>query len=131
MKIGTRLPGFARDVTALYELRLEEGVADDAVAATVRLRWRDAASEEVVEIDRSITVAAISVDSGGASPYLVRTAAVAEFAELMRKSYWAQCGTVLAVAELLSDVESSDGDGSGLERMLEVADGIFEPYCTS
>ena len=124
-------PGFARDVTALYELRLQDDAADDAVAATVRLRWRVPSSAEVVEVEDSVTVAGISANGSDASPHLIRAAAIAEFAELMRKSYWAQCGTVGTVAELLTGVDLPDDDGSGLDGMLAAADGLFEPYCTS
>lgn len=54
-------------------------------------------------------------------------AAVVEFAELLRKSYWAQCGTVDAVSELLSGREFLDG--GDLDDLLDAAAGLFEPYC--
>ena len=49
-------PGFARDVTALYELRLEDEAAPDGVLATVRLRWLDPQTGEPTEIEAGITV---------------------------------------------------------------------------
>ena len=121
--------GFARDVTALYELRLEDSAAGDSVAARVLLRWEDALAGAVVESEAAVTVAGISADVGEASPYLVRSAAVAEFAELMRRSYWAQCGGLDAVAGLLSGLESPDGDGGELSELVSAAAERFVPYC--
>ena len=125
-------PGFARDVTALYELRLEEGAAPDALLATARLRWLNPDSGRPVEIEEDIAVAAIAADIGAASPYFRQAAAAAEFAELLRKSYWAQCGSLDAVSELLAGLraELRDHDGHAtLARRVRAASELFEPYC--
>ena len=107
-------PGFARDVTALYEIRLEDGAADDARVAEVRLRWHDVEADQVVETSNGVTVAEISDSSDSAAPELVRTAAVAEFAELMRKSYWAQCGSIEAISDLLGDAVDGELEATAL-----------------
>ena len=126
-------PGFARDVTALYELRLEDGAAPDGVLATVRLRWLDPASGEPIEIAAGITVSEIVADIGSASPHFRQTAAAAEFAELLRKSFWAQCGSIDAVSELLDGVSADLGeqrDYRELARRVNAASELFEPYCS-
>ena len=126
-------PGFARDVTALYELRLEDEAPPDGVLATVRLRWLDPASGEPSEIAAGITVSEIVADIGSASPHFRQTAAAAEFAELLRKSFWAQCGSLDAVSELLDGVRADLGeqrDYRELARRVNSASELFEPYCS-
>ena len=126
-------PGFARDVTALYELRLQEGAAPDAALATARLRWLNPSSGRPVEIDAGITVAAIAAEIGAASPHFRQTAAAAEFAELLRTSYWAQCGSLDAVSELLAGVGSELGEHAShatLVRRVRAASELFTPYCS-
>ena len=121
-------PGFARDVTALYELLLHDEATDDAEIATVYLRWVDGVTGEVIETQDTAGVSDISATSAGASAYLIRSAAVAEFAELLRKSFWAQCGSVDAVSELLA--EHQFPDNHGLDEMLDAAADRFKPYCS-
>ena len=122
-------PGFARDVTALYELRLEAGAADGDTVAEVFLRWQDSARAEVVEENAGVSVAQISDDSVDAAAELVTAAAAAEFAELLRKSYWAQCGSLDAVSALLAQLESPGDDITLLLEMIDAASLSFEPYC--
>ena len=126
-------PGFARDVTALYELRLEAGAAPDGVLATVRLRWLDPQTGEPTEIETGIAVAEVAADIGSASPYFRQTAAAAEFAELLRKSFWARCGSIDAVSALLDGVSADLGeqrDYRELVRRVGAASELFEPYCS-
>ena len=120
--------GFARDVTALYELRVEDDVADDARVAKVFLRWEDGDTGVVEEVNAEIDVAGVSVEVGDSSSYLVRTAAVAEFAEMLRSSFWAQCGDLGDVEALVEDVEIDDGGTDVLTKMLGQSEH-FEPYC--
>ena len=123
-------PGFARDVTALYELRLHDGVSDDDVVARIALRWAEPEDGAVTEVDSQATVGDVSVALESVSPYLLRSAAVAEFGELMRKSYWAQCGNLEDVAALLAQVGRSAGDSpADLNTLLDRAAARFEPYC--
>ena len=126
-------PGFARDVTALYELRLEDEAAPDGVMATARLRWLDPQTGEPTEIEAGLPVAEVAADIGSASPYFRQTAAAAEFAELLRKSFWAQCGSIDTVSELLDGVSADLGeqrDYRELVRRVNSASELFEPYCS-
>ena len=118
--------GFARDVTALYELRLFDELEESAGLLTAYLRWMDVGQGEVVEVSESLLVGDLE-DGVGDLPYeFRRTAAVAEFAELLRKSFWAQCGTLDAVGELLGFEGPEDRE---LDRMILAARNEFEPFC--
>jgi Ca-activated chloride channel family protein len=91
--------GAGHSVTALYELALD-GADADGVVATVYIRYQDADTREVVELSQAITTADLlpSLDEAPADFRL--HAAAAEFAELLRDSYWAQDGSYMAVLEL-------------------------------
>ncbi|RME82610.1 MAG: DUF3520 domain-containing protein [Caldilineae bacterium] len=90
--------GAGHSVTALYELKFE-GEAQ-GIAATVYVRYRDPDSGEVQEISRSLARADFVPSIDQTSPRFRLDAAVAEFAEILRDSYWAQDGTMAAVLEL-------------------------------
>ncbi len=81
--------GAGHSITALYEFALEDADAD-GVIATVYIRYQDAETREVVELSQEITTADVlpSVDEAPADFRL--HAAAAEFAELLRDSYWAR-----------------------------------------
>lgn len=125
-------PGFARDVTALYELRLEEGASASDRLANVRLRWLSPGSGEATETSASITVGEVADSIGDTSAHFRQAAAVAEFAELLRKSFWAQCGGITAVADLLDTIDRELGENSDYTRLVSRvarASEYFEPYC--
>ena len=125
-------PGFARDVTALYELRLEEGASSDDELASVRLRWLSPASGGAIETSASITVDDIADSIDDTSAHFRQAAAVSEFAELLRKSFWAQCGDISAVSDLLDGVDDELGENSGYTQLVSRvarASEYFEPYC--
>ena len=121
--------GFTNDVTALYEIRLQDGVADSAVMAIARLRWLDVESDSFKEIEKAIEVGDLAGEWSEMGSHLRRSAAVAEFAELMGRSFWAQCGTVSTVSEALVGVDNEDGGDEELLKLLDAAAAQFEPYC--
>ncbi len=124
--------GFARDVSALYELRLFDDVPDEAVMATARLRWRDPQNRQVIELSQEITNGETVAELSATNPYFRQAAAAAEFAELLRESFWAQCGSLDAVLTLLDAVESELGENRSyleLRDLVVSADGHFEPTC--
>lgn len=124
--------GFARDVSALYELRLFDEVPADAMMATARLRWRDPQNRQVIELSQEITADETADDLSATDPYLRQAAAVAEFAELLRESFWAQCSDLDAVLELLDSAENELGENRSYGELRELvvsAGRHFEPYC--
>ena len=125
-------PGFARDVTALYELRLEADAPAGGALASVRLRWLDPVLGNAIETQASIMVGDIAGSISDTSPYFRQDAAIAELAELLRKSFWAQCSSTSAVSDLLDGVSGELGENSDYARLVSrVAEASehFEPYC--
>ena len=124
--------GFARDTSALYELRLHDDAPVDAVVAEARLRWLDPQTRRPTELAATITGGDITDDLSATDPYLRQAAATAEFAELLRGSFWAQCGELDAVLELLDGVERDLGKNRSyreLRALVVDANRHFEPTC--
>ena len=84
--------GADHSVTALYELKLREGA--NGLLSTVRVRYEDPDSGEVYEIYRQFNRADLEASLEQASPRFQMAAVVAEYAEILRESYWAQEGNL-------------------------------------
>ena len=87
--------GAGHQVTALYELKLKEGTDDDAAIGKVMLRHEAPAHDTeragiVEEIDAPLTVDMFSGDFGSDSAWRRAQTLAAEFAEILRDSYWAR-----------------------------------------
>ena len=100
--------GAGHTVTALYEIKINDDVTDDDTLATVRVRYEDPDSGEVSEISQTVTKGDLSTEFTEAPARYQFSAVVAEFAELLRQSYWAREGS-------LSDVET---EADRLRRIL-------------
>ncbi len=80
--------GSGHSVTAIYEVKLTGTV--NGKLASVFLRYKDPDSDEVIELRQAISAAAAAQPFDRA-PHAFRLAAiVAEFAEILRGSYWAK-----------------------------------------
>lgn len=93
--------GAGHTVTALYELKLAENGRGKPLG-TVRLRFKDENGENTREIAHPVRTGDLTMVFEAASVRFRAAAAVAEFAEILRGSYWAKEGSleeVLAVAE--------------------------------
>ena len=92
--------GADHSVTALYELKFH----DDAWGriGTVRIRYQhpgaSADTKEVIEVSRDIRQDQLANRFQSASPGFQLAAVVAEYAEILRESYWAQDGSIDDVA---------------------------------
>ena len=84
--------GAGHNVTALYELKFHEN-ASGPVAA-VYLRHEDPDSGRVTELSRLLRTTDFAGRFADASPRFQLSAVVAEYAELLRESYWAQDGSL-------------------------------------
>jgi len=97
--------GAGHSVTALYEIKLHESARGPGLShvegriATVFLRWEDPDTHRVSEINQNITVANLADSFHKASPYFQWDVIVAEFAEILRESYWAQNSTLADILE--------------------------------
>ena len=87
--------GADHSVTALYELKLH-GDADGTLA-TVYLRYENPDTGEVSEMSREFQRGELTAEFEEASPRFQMAAVVAEYAEVLRGSYWAQDGSLSAV----------------------------------
>lgn len=89
--------GPGHSVTALYEVKLQAEADPLATALIVYLRWEDPDTREVIEINRSIAAAELQSAFEGSDPRFQLTAVVAQYAEVLRQSYWAKdAGVTLA-----------------------------------
>ena len=94
--------GSGHSVTALYEIKLHEGAAGQL--ATVFIRHEDPDTHQVTEISEDISAAALADAFEDASPEFQLAAAIAEFAEILRDSFWAQEGSLEAVHQVIEGV---------------------------
>jgi Ca-activated chloride channel family protein len=113
-------------VTAIYELELD----DDAVAGSeigeVNLRWQDPDSGEVIEIDEEIELAAVVDQWGQASSSLRLSVVVAAFAEILRGSPHRGTVDLDDVAVEAADLadELGDPDVAELADLIRRADDL-------
>ena len=94
--------GSGHSVTALYEIKLHEGASGQL--ATVFIRHEDPDTREVTEISKDIFAAELADAFEDASPEFQLAAAIAEFAEILRDSFWAQEGSLAAVHQLIEGI---------------------------
>lgn len=79
--------GAGHSVTALYELQLHPGRAGSEIGR-VAVRFKDPANGEVLEIDQPIGRKLVTRSWSAATPQLRWTAAVAEFASVLKQNPW-------------------------------------------
>ena len=89
--------GAGHSVTALYEIKLQP----EAVGriATVYLRWKDPDTHDVTEKSQDFNTNQMAGSFEKANPHFQWTVVVAEYAEILRDSYWAQDSTLSNVLE--------------------------------
>jgi Ca-activated chloride channel family protein len=89
--------GAGHSVTALYELKFFQDAPAAETAMTVYIRYEDPDSGKVSEISSSIAQADFAPTFQDTSLRFQLDAIVAEYAEILRDSYWAQDSTLEAV----------------------------------
>jgi Ca-activated chloride channel family protein len=80
--------GAGHSVTALYEVKLYPEAYGNI--ATVYLRWEDPDTRQVVELSKDFSAGELERRFENADPYFQRTVMVAEYAEILKESYWAE-----------------------------------------
>jgi len=120
--------GAGMSATALYEIKLY----DDARGriAAVALRWEDPDSGSVTEVSRDFYTDELAESFREADPHFQWAVIVAEYAEILRESYWAEDSNLeelLYDAERVGDRLYEDEDVREfldlLERALELPPG--------
>ncbi len=80
--------GAGHSVTALYEVKLYPEAYGNI--ATVYLRWEDPDTRQVVELSKDFSADDLERNFDRADPYFQRSVVVAEYAEILKESYWAE-----------------------------------------
>ena len=95
--------GSGHSVTALYEIKLHE---EEVVGklATVFIRYEDPDTRNVTEVSQVIFAKELKSTFEETSTSFQFAATVAEFAEILRGSYWAQNGSLDAVEQTLEGI---------------------------
>jgi len=119
--------GAGHSVTALYEVKLYPEAYGNI--ATIFLRWQDPDTRQVVELSKDFRVSDLERSFERADPYFQRTVIVAEFAEILKESYWAEdssIGDVYHEAVRISDFFGRDEDTAELLELMRRAGRWFE-----
>jgi Ca-activated chloride channel family protein len=101
--------GAGHSVTALYEIKLYPEAYGNI--ATVFMRWQDPDTRQVIEISKDFNTGELQGVFEYADPYFQRAVVVAEYAEILKKSYWAEessLGHVYHEAERISEILPPD-----------------------
>lgn len=113
--------GAGHSVTALYEVKLAENESLDAseeTVATVYIRYADPDTGEVSEVSQAISRSQFAATFGESPVDFQRDAAVAEFAEILRESYWAQDGDLASVRRLAQSVAVGLADDADMAEFV-------------
>ncbi len=119
--------GLGHSVTALYELKFWEGGSTTDPALTVYVRYENPDSGETVEIKRATTWAEFAGSFEAASIRFQLTAVVAEYAEVLRQSYWAKesgLEAVLVQARRVAEQLPGDEDVTEFLSLVEWASSL-------
>ncbi len=93
--------GAGHQVTALYEVKLHPDTTGKM--ATVSIRYADPDNHKVSEVSKDISVSQLHESFDTAPATFRLAAAVAEFAEILRESYWAKEGSLDLVHQVVKE----------------------------
>jgi Ca-activated chloride channel family protein len=110
--------GAGHSVTALYEIKLKPEA--NGQVATVFLRWEDLDIHEVTEMSKAFSSQEFAQSFSSASTYLQWDVVVAEFAEIMQESYWAQNSTLAGVLEEAERISKALPEESQVTEFVEM-----------
>jgi Ca-activated chloride channel family protein len=94
--------GAGHNVTALYEVKFRDEVApsQQGNALIVYVRYQDIETRQVREINQTFARTQFARAFDATSPHFKLAAAVAEYAEILRNSYWARGSSLESVQGL-------------------------------
>jgi Ca-activated chloride channel family protein len=107
-KVDAGEVGAGHSVTALYEIKFQDQAQGEAML--VRIRYQDPESGEVIEVAQKLLSADVRPTFDAASPEFHLAAAVAEYTEILRKSYWAKDSKMSDVLTLMRRVQEEMPD---------------------
>ena len=94
--------GAGHSVTAIYEIKLHNNAVGKL--ATVSIRHEDPDTGHVTEVNESIAADDLNGTFEETTPTFQLAASVAEFAEILRGSFWAQEGSLKNVRQTLEGI---------------------------
>jgi Ca-activated chloride channel homolog len=117
--------GAGHNVTALYEVKLKDNAQGNALAASVR--YRDPETHQVIEIKQDFDRSHFAGRFDATSPRFQLAAAVTEYAEILRQSYWARGSSlenVLGLAQRVKQALPDDADVAEFAQLVSRASQI-------
>jgi len=115
--------GAGHEVTALFEVKTRDRTRRGDLA-TVRIRYADPETGRVTEEARTIRIRDIEKSWNDPDPTFRMDAAAAEFAEILRGSYWAKGGNLASAAGLARAAAREMGnpeDATEMVALIETA----------
>jgi len=110
--------GAGHSVTALYEIKRHPDA--EGKIATVYVRWEDPDSAEVSEVSAELDSGSLAQVFTQTSPSFQLAVIVAEFAEVLRGSYWAQENKLAGVAEEAQRIGGLFEDNKDVAEFVEL-----------
>ncbi len=95
--------GSGHSVTALYEVKRNRGV-DSGKLAKIAIRYEDPDTQKVTEVSEKFRVENLKAKFEDASQGLQFAATLAQFAEILRESFWVKKGCLKTVSKTLKDI---------------------------
>jgi len=117
--------GAGHSVTALYEVRLQDGVQPDQTVAGVRIRHKAPEGDTASENLWTLKAAALDATFDEADADMRFAVAVATFAEKLRESPHVRDVSLGQVAEIARGAIAQDEDREEFVGLVERADGIM------
>lgn len=110
--------GAGHSVTALYEFKLWH--QKKGKIATVFVRYKDPNSGKVSEIKKVFKTNQVKKSFNSASDSFKLAASVAEFAEILRKSYWAKDASLGSVMAVLKSLGANYEQNPDVKELIEL-----------
>ena len=114
--------GAGHEVTALYEIKLQENVAKRDRLATLRLRYRSKETGQVVETAVELSQKNFAKRWESATPALRLSSVVAEFAEILKGSHWAKEGTLDMLERRVTDLAAEHRGDPDVQNFLTLVE---------
>jgi len=88
------------------------------------MRWQDPDTRQVVELSKDFSTSELEGDFDDTDPYFQRAVVVAEYAEILKNSYWAEESSLAVVyheAVRLSELFSREEDMTEFMELIRRA----------
>ncbi len=112
--------GPGHSVTALYEVKFQKNAPLQGPVATVSIRWTDPETGNIRTEDSAVTRQMFGSSFETASPSFRLAAGVAEFAEILRKSYWAKGSSFRDVVPVLMSARNGVEDSAKVGELIDL-----------